>query len=460
MRISLLIPAGLVVAMAIGGGVTAHAAADRQASFTAAADRLRAEWTSDEQQGVPAAGLASLRARLSADSPAAPWWSPDWFGNDGMALVSRLHDATTTVWNAALADQRSRAQLVIAQWATFASQQSSWIDGSASAAAARWPQQLAAQSTPAAIGRLAATWQTAITQQRAAVLAAQTAKLNAELQSAGGPQTVLATAQRLVATAGAENLDAGNVAGLATALADQIAADSDATTTAAQLLAAVSRLQGLVNLNNQVAGQLRPLLLTIDQAEAEGTPNAPSFASQMATLDAQMQAARTNDQLDAVQQAVTALQSQVNAELTANQCGHSAVGPGKVITMSLSLQEMLFYQDGCVVQATAVTTGRPQLRTPTGTFQIFYKQSPFTFISPWPPSSPFYYYPSPVSWVMEFAAGGFFIHDAPWESAGAFGPGSEDNLSAASHGCVHTPHSVMEWAYSWTPVGTPVIIAA
>jgi lipoprotein-anchoring transpeptidase ErfK/SrfK len=156
---------------------------------------------------------------------------------------------------------------------------------------------------------------------------------------------------------------------------------------------------------------------------------------------------------------VTALQGQSTAELAAHQCGH-AVGAGKVITMSLSLQEMIFYQDGCVANATPITTGRPQLRTPTGRFSIFYKTSPFTFISPWPIGSPFYYFPSEVSWVMEFAAGGYFIHDAPWEASSAYGPGGEDNLSAASHGCVHTPTSVMQWAYAWTPLHTPVIISA
>jgi len=62
--------------------------------------------------------------------------------------------------------------------------------------------------------------------------------------------------------------------------------------------------------------------------------------------------------------------------------------------------------------------------------------------------------------VMEFAKGGYFIHDAPWEGSGSYGPGGEDNLSAASHGCVHTPTPVMQWAYSWTPIGTPVVIVA
>lgn len=111
------------------------------------------------------------------------------------------------------------------------------------------------------------------------------------------------------------------------------------------------------------------------------------MAAQDATIAGQFRAARTADQINAVAAAVTTLQGQIAAELSANQCGH-AVGAGKVITMSLSLQEMIFYQDGCVAKATPVTTGRPQLRTPTGRFSIFYKKTPFTFISPGRPALP------------------------------------------------------------------------
>jgi len=58
---------------------------------------------------------------------------------------------------------------------------------------------------------------------------------------------------------------------------------------------------------------------------------------------------------------------------------------------------------------------------------------------------------------MEFASGGYFIHDAPWEPSGEYGPGSE-NSSGASHGCVHIQTPTMQWVYQWTPIGTPVII--
>ncbi|HWF57989.1 MAG TPA: L,D-transpeptidase [Candidatus Dormibacteraeota bacterium] len=460
MRLRYLIPVLLIVCVAAGGAATAHAAGDRQKSFSEAAGQLRARWDHDQAAGVPASSLAPLRAELASQQPTDSWWSPNWLSNAGHGLLDRLQAETRSAWSAALDAQRAQAETVITQWSDFAAQQTTWLSGDAIAAAAQWSSQLSAAATPAAITALVSAWQGFLGQQHTAVVAAQQARLSAELQSAGGPQAVLSTARHLVAVASSANLDAGNVAPLAAQLSSQITANSAAALdTGEQLLGAVSALQSLVNLNNQVAGQVRPVYLSVLQAEAEGTPNAAALAAQQAAIGGQFRSARTAAQITAVATALTALQGQIATELAANQCGHP-VGAGKVITISLSLQEMVFYQGGCVARATAVTTGRPQLRTPTGRFSIFYKTSPFTFISPWPPSSPFYYYPSPVSWVMEFAAGGYFIHDAPWEGGGSYGPGGEDNLSAASHGCVHTPTPVMQWAFSWTPLGTPVVISA
>lgn len=458
----ILIPSLLFVGLATGAGVTAHAAGDRQHGFAEGAAQLRAEWTSDEARGVPTASLAPLRAQLESRAPKAGWWSPSWLSDDGRPLLAQLEAQTKGVWKAAMAQKRAEAQDAIAQWSTFATQHGDWLSPDAAATASHWSAQLDAATTPAAIAELIAGWNAFTAQQREVVTAAQQAKLQqlqAELQSAGGPEAVLATAQRLVAIADDANLDAGDVAALAAQLGDQINRGADATDTGSKLLAAVNALQSLVNLNDQVAGQVRPLLLSVDQAEAEGTPNGAAFAAQDAALAVRFHDARTTTELNSVAQQMSTLSGQVSAELAANQCGHQ-VGSGKVITISLSLQEMVFYEEGCVARATPVSTGRPELRTPTGTFHIFNKQTPFQFISPWPKSSPYYYEPSWVSWVMEFADGGFFIHDAPWEAADAFGPGSEDNPWAASHGCVHVPTAVMQWAYSWAPAGTTVSISA
>lgn len=466
MRLRYLIPTLLIVCVASGGAVTVHASGDRQRTFSDGASALRAQWDADQAQGVPASSLEPLRAELARQQPTASWWSPGWLGDDGRALLQRLQGQTQAAWTAALDGGRSAAQAVIAQWTSFASQQGTWLTADTVSAAGQWTAQLNSATTPSAIDALLTSWQGFIAEERIAVTAAQQARvqqlqeqLQQELQSAGGAEAVLASAQRLAQIAASDNLDAGNVTDLAAQLRSEIASNADARQTGAQLLTAVNALQSLVNLNNQIAGQVHPLLLTIDQAQAEGTPNAAALAGQDSNIASQFQAARTVGQLNAVAQTIASLGNQVNAELAANQCGHP-VASGKVITISLTLQEMVFYQDGCVVKATAVSTGRPELRTPTGTFHIFNKQTPFQFISPWPQSSPFYYVPSWVSWVMEFAGGGYFIHDAPWESPGAYGPGSENNPDAASHGCVHVPTPVMQWAFSWTPSGTPVVISA
>ncbi len=460
MRLRYLIPP-LLLCIVAAGVVTAHAAGDRQSSFAAAASALRAQWDRDQAQGVPASSLAPLRAQLASQEPSAASWSPAWFSDDGQALLGRLRGQTAAAWSAALDAQRTQAQALISQWNDFAQQQTTWLAAGAVASAGQWSSQLSSATTPAAIESLAATWKGFLAQQRTAVVAAQQAKLAEELKSAGGPQAVLSSARHLVAVASSANLDAGNVEPLSTQLSDQIASgdNTGAIATGEKLLPALAALQSLVNLNNQVSGQVLPLLWNVDQAEAEATPKAASLAAQQSGIGAQFRAARTADQLNAVAASVSSLQSQIAAELAANQCGH-AVGSGKVITISLSLQEMVFYQDGCVVKATPVTTGRPQLRTPTGHFSVFSKASNFTFVSPWPKSSPYYYNPTPCRWGLEFAGGGYFIHDAWWESTGSYGPGGQNNQQAASHGCVHTPTPVMEWAFSWTPVGTPVVISA
>jgi lipoprotein-anchoring transpeptidase ErfK/SrfK len=460
MRLRYLIPP-LLLCVVAAGVVTAHAASDRQSSFSNAAAQLRAQWDRDQAQGVPASSLAPLRSQLASQQPTAAWWSPGWLGDDGQTLLGRLQSETTAAWSAALDAQRTQAQALITQWNDFAQQQTSWLASDAVASAAQWSNQLGAAKTPASIVTLTTSWKGFLAQQRTAVVAAQQAKLAEALKSAGGPQAVLASARHLVAVAASANLDAGNVDPLATQLSNQIASgdNTNAITTGEKLLPAMAGLQSLVNLNNQVSGQVLPLLWNVDQAEAEGTPKAAALAAQQSGIGAQFRAARTADQLNAVAAAVTSLQNQITAELAASQCGH-AVGSGKVITISLSLQEMVFYQDGCVVKATPVTTGRPQLRTPTGHFSVFSKPTNFTFVSPWPKSSPFYYNPTPCRWGMEFAGGGYYIHDAWWESTSSYGPGGQNNQQAASHGCVHTPTPVMEWAYSWTRIGTPVVISA
>ena len=137
------------------------------------------------------------------------------------------------------------------------------------------------------------------------------------------------------------------------------------------------------------------------------------------------------------------------------------IGGGQEIVISISKQWMYVYQDGQQIRSTAIATGRPGLETPVGTFQVFNKQSPTTFYSRWPVGSPNYFPPTHINYALEFASGGYFIHDSSWRYE--YGPGADGQhyvpgygYETGSHGCVNVPLSTMSWLYNWANIGTTV----
>ncbi len=138
----------------------------------------------------------------------------------------------------------------------------------------------------------------------------------------------------------------------------------------------------------------------------------------------------------------------------------SAPGPAtqqKAVVVRLGAQTLTAYLNGKPVLEAPVTTGRAALPTPVGSYFVHYRASPYTFISPWPPGSPYYYPPAHVTWAMYFFDNDF-LHDDPAEPTSSFGTGSEDG-PYASHGCVHVPRDTMAYLYNWLPVGAPVIVS-
>lgn len=124
------------------------------------------------------------------------------------------------------------------------------------------------------------------------------------------------------------------------------------------------------------------------------------------------------------------------------------------ILVSISKQHMWAYDHGQVVVDAVIVTGRPELPTPTGTFRVFAKYSPYRFVSPWPKGSPYYYDPLWSNYAMEFAGGGYFIHDAPWRTDWAHGADQRDG----SHGCVNVQTGPMSTFYAWARLGDLVIV--
>jgi lipoprotein-anchoring transpeptidase ErfK/SrfK len=204
--------------------------------------------------------------------------------------------------------------------------------------------------------------------------------------------------------------------------------------------------------------RLRTLLLMSDQAGTESIPGAKGFLASYHQIANAVAAKPSGARLATLGAQLASLNATVTTSLTSHACGH-AVPSGKVIVINLTLQEVVFYQDGCALQAAPTTSGRNLERTPTGTFHVFRKLSPVLFTSWAPRSSPFWYAPERANYALEFTVvrAGIYLHDAPWEAGAAYGPGSQ-NTGSASHGCVHAPTSVMSWAYTWAPIGTPVIV--
>ena len=125
-----------------------------------------------------------------------------------------------------------------------------------------------------------------------------------------------------------------------------------------------------------------------------------------------------------------------------------------VIRIVLSKQRLTAYEGSRAVLSTDVATGRPDLPTPTGHFHVLDKHSPYLFVSPWPKGSPYYYDPTWVRWAMLFAAGGYYMHDAPWQRH--WGAGA--NVTSGSHGCVNVQSAAMQRLYAWARVGDDVIV--
>jgi len=136
---------------------------------------------------------------------------------------------------------------------------------------------------------------------------------------------------------------------------------------------------------------------------------------------------------------------------------------GKIIVISISQQELDAYDNGQLFISTPVATGQTRLPTPTGTYHFFAKYSPYTFVSPWPVGSPFYYPTSTANYAMEWAQGGYFLHDAPWRAY--FGKGANNwhwdakmGEDPGTHGCIDVPTPAMAQIYSWTNIGTTIQI--
>lgn len=128
---------------------------------------------------------------------------------------------------------------------------------------------------------------------------------------------------------------------------------------------------------------------------------------------------------------------------------------GMVAIVSLVEQVMRVYDNGNLVKAFQVTTGRVELPSLPGMWSTLLRELPTTFTSSEPYGSAYWYPPTPINYAMEYHANGYFLHDAWWRDN--FGQGTQyphydtggDELFAGngSHGCVNMAENDAKWLY-------------
>ncbi len=345
----------LVTGMALAAALVPVAMV-RGADFTSASATLRSEWQADVRDGVPATSVAPLEHELGSYSTPGVvglgWWQ-----NEPAAEIASLERRTASVRQTAVAAARTQvdAELTTARG----------LLGSMDATSGQaWQQHLqqvqqeeAHATTPAALTALLAPLRQAERTEQATTSAA-------ELATNGGLAGVTATVHSLDTAAKTRNLDAATMdSALATLSTDDANGTADPQATAA-LLDAITAEQSAISLNDRIASEIRPLLYQLDEASMLGASGAAAMQTAYAPLPSAWKAARTEPQLSAVQATIQTLESQSTTAVAGSSCGHG--GSGRSIVVSLSLQELVAYQDGCVVKATPVTTGRPALPTPRG----------------------------------------------------------------------------------------------
>jgi len=217
---------------------------------------------------------------------------------------------------------------------------------------------------------------------------------------------------------------------------------------------------------DDLLGQLSGLLSQATKYSVTGSvvtgatqARADAWAAESSGDDSKMDSAagQLKQAVDALSSAVVAARQRAQQAALQSTTACIDGAPAQLIVIHLATQQLVAYDNGCPFLTTAVTTGRPELPTDRGTFRIFAKYPSYHMISPWPPSSPFWYHDAWVYNAMEFVSDGTFIHNASWQPADTYGPGSQYG-PYASHGCVHVPDGPLARLYAWAPIGTTVMV--
>lgn len=144
---------------------------------------------------------------------------------------------------------------------------------------------------------------------------------------------------------------------------------------------------------------------------------------------------------------------------------HYHLNMGTVVVVSLLEQCLRVYQDGQIIKAFQVTTGRYEVPSLPGTWKVIQHQKNVALMSVYPKSSPFWFPSTPVKYVLAYHMSGDMIFDSWWRTN--YGPGTSfphhDRggnpwANDGSAGSIEVPSEFMAWLYDHIQIHTSVII--
>jgi lipoprotein-anchoring transpeptidase ErfK/SrfK len=119
------------------------------------------------------------------------------------------------------------------------------------------------------------------------------------------------------------------------------------------------------------------------------------------------------------------------------------IGESLIVVASTTSHHMELYRDGRLLARWPISTGRPTLPTPNGSYVTIDKGNPVLMVGPG--------YREDVPWSVRFTFSGDYLHDAFWSV------GEQGTLNV-SHGCVNMPPADAEKYYKMEVPGDPVTI--
>jgi lipoprotein-anchoring transpeptidase ErfK/SrfK len=135
------------------------------------------------------------------------------------------------------------------------------------------------------------------------------------------------------------------------------------------------------------------------------------------------------------------------------------------VVISLVEQAMRVYQNGQLIQAFFITSGRPELPSTPGIWQELRRSSPTTLVSALPNNSPYWFPKTRVNYAMLYSTGGHLIVDSSWR--GTYGPGTQfphrdangDTFASnGTEGGIDMAEQDAGWLYTNTSLKTRIVI--